>query len=89
MERRRVDSEIDEAGARVLLRTGSGTLGAGLLAAVLALTVFGPIGIHGPHSNGGWLSLMATMMCTPFGLMLFSLGFAKWLRNRRLRRLGG
>lgn len=84
-----VDSEIDESGARVLLRTGGGTLAAGVVAALLALTVFGPIGIHGPHNNGGWLSLMAAMMCLPFGLMLFGLGFAKWLRNRWLRRVGG
>jgi hypothetical protein len=25
-------------------------------------------------------------MCLPFGLMLFALGAAKWLRNRRLAR---
>lgn len=88
-QRRQVESEIDEGGTRALLRTGIATLVAGVIAAILALAVFGPIGIHGPHNNGGWLSLMAAMMCLPFGLMLFALGFAKWLRNRRLRRLGG
>lgn len=86
---RRIDSQIDEGGARALLQAGGGTLVAGVIAAILALTVFGPIGIHGPHNNGGWLSLMAAMMCLPFGLMLFVLGFAKWRRNRRLRRIGG
>jgi uncharacterized membrane protein YidH (DUF202 family) len=75
-------------GTRALLRAGIAILAAGIAAAVLAATVFGPIGIHGPHSNGGWLSLMAAMMCLPFGLMLFVLGFAKWLRGRRLRREG-
>jgi uncharacterized membrane protein YidH (DUF202 family) len=73
-------------GTRALLRAGIGILVAGVLAAILALTVFGPMGIHGPHNNGGWLSLLVAMMCLPFGLMLFVLGFAKWLRNRRLRR---
>ncbi|HTX40195.1 MAG TPA: hypothetical protein VMD25_00100 [Acidobacteriaceae bacterium] len=76
----------NDDGTRALLRTGAGTLIAGILAAILTITVFGGIGIHGPHTNGGWLSLMVAMMCLPFGLMLFALGFAKWLRNRRLRR---
>ncbi|MGA7884521.1 MAG: hypothetical protein WCA44_02170 [Acidobacteriaceae bacterium] len=78
--------QTGDDGTRALLRAGIGILAAGLIAAVLAATVFGPIGIHGPHNNGGWLSLMAAMMCLPFGLMLFALGFAKWLRNRRMRR---
>ena len=78
--------QTGDDGTRALLRTGIGILAAGSVAAVLAVTVFGPIGIHGPHNNGGWLSLMTAMMCVPFGLMLFVLGFAKWLRNRRLRR---
>lgn len=78
--------ETGDDGTRALLRAGIGILAAGVVAAMLAVTVFGPIGIHGPHTNGGWLSLMAAMMCLPFGLMLFVLGFAKWLRNRRLGR---
>ncbi len=81
----RLGTQNDD-GTRALLRTGAGTLVAGILAAILTVTVFGGIGIHGPHTNGGWLSLMVAMMCLPFGLMLFALGFAKWLRNRRLRR---
>lgn len=80
--------QTGDDGTRALLRAGGGILLAGAVAAILALTVFGPIGIHGPHSNGGWLALMAAMMCLPFGFMLFALGFAKWLRNRRLRRQG-
>jgi hypothetical protein len=74
-------------GTRALLRSGSGTLAAGVIAALLAATVFGGISRQGPHTNAGWLSLMVAMMCLPFGLMLFVLGAAKWLRNRRLRRL--
>lgn len=80
--------QTGDDGTRALLRAGIGILAAGFVAAMLAATVFGPIGIHGPHSNGGWLALMTAMMCVPFGLMLFTLGFAKWLRNRRLRRQG-
>jgi uncharacterized membrane protein YidH (DUF202 family) len=78
-------SEQSDDGTRALLRTGIWTLAAGVVAALLAATVFGGISRQGPHTNAGWLSLMAAMMCLPFGLMLFGLGFAKWLRNRRLR----
>jgi uncharacterized membrane protein YidH (DUF202 family) len=79
-------AETGDDGTRALLRTGIWTLAAGAVAALLAATVFGGISRQGPHTNAGWLSLMAAMMCLPFGLMLFGLGFAKWLRNRRLRR---
>ena len=74
-------------GTRALLITGIWTLLAGAIAALLAATVFGGSGHSGPHTNAGWLALMVAMMCLPFGLMLFALGFAKWLRNRKLRRL--
>lgn len=76
----------DDDGTRALLEAGVAILLAGVLAALLAATVFGGIGRQGPHTNAGWLSLMVAMMCLPFGLMLFALGAAKWLRNRRLRR---
>ena len=79
--------EFPDDGTRALLRAGTGTLLAGVVAAVLTATVFGGITRQGPHTNAGWLSLMVAMMCLPFGLMLFALGAAKWLRNRRLRRL--
>jgi hypothetical protein len=81
-------TQQSDDGTRALLLTGVWTLAAGLLAALLAATVFGGISRQGPHTNAGWLSLMVAMMCLPFGLMLAGLGFAKWLRNRRLRRLG-
>ncbi|MGA8530656.1 MAG: hypothetical protein WB622_13140 [Acidobacteriaceae bacterium] len=73
-------------GTRALLQAGIAILLAGVLAALLTATVFGGIGSQGPHTSVGWLSLMVAMMCLPFGLMLFVLGAAKWLRNRRLRR---
>lgn len=76
----------NDDGTRALLLTGSWILVAGVLAALLTATVFGGISRQGPHTNAGWLSLMVAMMCLPFGLMLFSLGSAKWFRNRRLRR---
>jgi uncharacterized membrane protein YidH (DUF202 family) len=82
------NTEPGDDGTRALLRTGLWMLAAGAVAALLAATVFGGISRQGPHTNAGWLSLMAAMMCLPFGLMLFGLGFAKWLRNRRLRRQG-
>jgi hypothetical protein len=80
--------ERGDDGTRALLLTGIWTLAAGAVAALLAATVFGGISRQGPHTNAGWLALMAAMMCLPFGLMLFGLGFAKWLRNRRLRKQG-
>jgi drug/metabolite transporter (DMT)-like permease len=73
-------------GTRALLYTGIWTLVAGVVATLLTATVFGGISRQGPHTNAGWLSLMVAMMCLPFGGMLFALGGAKWLRNRRLRR---
>jgi hypothetical protein len=73
-------------GTRGLLITGIWILMAGMAAAGLAATVFGGISRQGPHTNAGWLSLMVALMCLPFGLMLFGLGAAKWMRNRRLAR---
>ena len=52
------------------------------------LAVFGGIGTQGPHTNSGWLSLLVAMGCLPFGSLLFLLGAAKWLRNRRIREQG-
>jgi len=73
-------------GTRALLRAGLGMLVAGALAALLAATVFGGITRQGPHTNSGWLAIMVALACLPFGLMLFALGAAKWLRNRRTAR---
>jgi hypothetical protein len=81
---RRLNSED---GTSQLLTSGFWTLAAGSLFALLTLTVFGGMGPQGPHTNMGWLSLMISMMSTPFGLLLLLLGAAKWLRNLRLSRL--
>lgn len=71
-------------GTRQLLQTGIWTLAAGVIAALLTVTVFGGIGPQGPHTNTGWIFLLIAMGCLPFGSMAFLLGGAKWLRNRRL-----
>jgi drug/metabolite transporter (DMT)-like permease len=84
--RPRLVKPMPDDGTVQLLRTGIWILVVGGLAALLTATVFGGIGIHGPHTNSGWLALLLAMMCLPFGSMLTLLGAAKWLRNRRLAR---
>jgi len=69
--------------AILLMRSGGGAIATGLLCALLTKTVFGGITPQGPHTNAGWLSLIITLMCLPFGSMLFALGAAKWFRKRR------
>jgi hypothetical protein len=61
-------------------------VGAGLLSALLLLTVLGGYSRAGASTHAGWFALIVALMCIPFGLMLLTLGVAKWLRNRRLRR---
>ena len=71
-------------GTHALLHAGLWITLAGILALIATKTLFGGMGIHGPHTNSGWLSFMFALMGIPFGLMLLALGSAKWLRNRRL-----
>jgi hypothetical protein len=70
-------------GTNQLLKWGSWTLGSGIFFALLTKFALGGIGPQGPHTNSGWMSLIITMMCLPFGFMLFLLGALKWLRKRR------
>ena len=70
-------------GTRQLLQWGGSMVGAGLLSALLLLTVLGGYSRTGASTNAGWFALIAALMCIPFGLMLLTLGVAKWLRNRR------
>ena len=77
---------LPDDGTRQLLQGAFWTLLVGILAAAATGFLFGGIGIHGPHTNSGWLSLIVAMMCLPFGCMLLALGGAKYLRNRRLAR---
>src|SRR6185437_6997494 len=68
-------------GTHALLQAGLWITLAALLALIATKLLFGGIGIHGPHTNSGWLSLMFALMGLPFGIMLLVLGGAKWLRN--------
>jgi uncharacterized membrane protein YeaQ/YmgE (transglycosylase-associated protein family) len=79
-------NSLPDDGTRPLLQGAFWTLLVGILAAAATRFLFGGIGIHGPHTNGGWISLIVAMMCLPFGCMLLALGGAKYLRNRRLAR---
>ena len=68
---------------RKVLTTGTAIFVTGVVAAVLAETVFGGIGRQGPHTNPGWLALMLAMGCLPTGLLTLLLGVAKMLGDRR------
>lgn len=63
-------------------------LGAGVLSALLLVTVLGGFTRTGANTNTGWFALIVALMCVPFGSLLLGLGVAKWLRNRRLGRRG-
>ena len=68
---------------RKLLTTGAVIFLVGAISALLMLTVFGGVTKHGPHTNGGWLSLMVAMGCLPTGILTLFLGLAKLLGNLR------
>ena len=68
---------------RKLLTTGSAIFLTGAVAALLLLTAFGGVTRQGPHSNGGWLSLMVAMGCLPTGILTLALGLAKWFGDSR------
>ena len=67
---------------RKLLTTGSAIFLTGALAALLLLLAFGGVTAQGPHSNGGWLSLMVAMGCLPTGILTLALGLAKLFGDR-------
>jgi hypothetical protein len=85
---RAIRASLPDDGTRQLLQGAFWTLLTGILAALATRFLFGGVGVHGPHTNAGWLSLIVAMMCLPFGCMLLALGGAKYLRNRRLARKG-
>ena len=78
--------ESPNDGTRQLLQWGSSMVGSGLVAAILLETILGGFGPTGAHTNTGWFALIIALMCIPFGGLLLTLGVAKWLRNRNLRR---
>jgi hypothetical protein len=73
-------------GTRQLLEWGGSIVGAGVLAVVLLETLLGGFGPTGASTNTGWFALIVALMCLPFGSLLLTLGIAKWLRNRRIKR---
>jgi hypothetical protein len=75
-------------GTRQLLQWGGGMLALGLLACLLLVTLLGGFTATGAHTNTGWFALIVTLMCIPFGTLVLGLGVAKWLRNRRIGRMG-
>jgi len=60
----------------------------GLLCVLLLVTVLGGYSRLGASTNAGWFALIVALMCLPFGALLLTLGLAKWLRNRRIARIG-
>jgi hypothetical protein len=76
-------SPTQDDGTNQLLKWGGWTLATGIFFALLTKFALGGIGPQGPHTNSGWMALIVTMMCLPFGFLLFLLGALKWLRNRR------
>jgi hypothetical protein len=74
-------------GTRQLLQWGGSILGSGVLAGILLVTVLGGFTATGASTNPGWLALIVTLMCIPFGGLLLGLGVAKWFRNRGLARM--
>ncbi len=76
----------NDDGTRALLQAGFWITLGGALSLIATLTVFGGIGIDGPHTNAGWIAFMFALMGIPFGLLLLILGGAKWLRNHRRHR---
>jgi hypothetical protein len=85
---RRAIKQPDD-GTRELLRWGGSIVGTGAVAALLLVTVLGGISPTGARTNTGWFAFIVALGCIPFGLMLLTLGVAKWFRNRRLARQPG
>jgi hypothetical protein len=75
-------------GTRQLLQWVSSMVGAGVLAAIVLQTLLGGFCPSWASSNTVWFALIVVLMGIPFGGLLLTLGIAKWLRNRSLRRSG-
>jgi len=84
-DKTRATSQLND-GTRELLRWGGSIVGAGFVAGVLLETLLGGLSRTGASTNGGWLALIVSLMCLPFGSLLLLLGVAKWMRNRALAR---
>jgi hypothetical protein len=66
-----------------LLLSGMKVLVAGGIATGMAFAMFGGVSADGPRGVAGWFSLVAAMMCMPFGLLRCLLGVAAWMQDRR------
>jgi hypothetical protein len=75
-------TKLADDGTRQLLQWGGSMVGIGLLCVVLLATVLGGYTRTGASTNAGWFALIVALMCLPFGLMLLTLGVAKWLKSR-------
>jgi hypothetical protein len=67
---------------RKLLTVGSAILLAGIVAALLMITVFGGVTRQGPHTNLGWMALIVVMGCLPLGFITLLLGVWKLFGGR-------
>lgn len=76
-------SQATPQDAIALLKSGATILLVGILSAASIYLFFGGVTHQGPHTNAGWMALMVAMMCLPFGLMLFTLGAAKYFRHKK------
>jgi hypothetical protein len=72
-----------QSDTRKLLITGSSVFFTGAISVLLMDTVFGGVSRQGPHTNGGWLTLMIAMGCLPTGSLMLLLGIAKLLGDIR------
>jgi hypothetical protein len=68
---------------RKLLTTGTIILLTGAIAALLMFTVFGGVTREGPHTNGGWISLLVTIGCLPTAILTLLLGLTKLIGDLR------
>jgi hypothetical protein len=75
-------ARANDDGTRQLVQWGVSMVGTGLLCVALLETVLGGYSRNGASTNWGWFALIVALMCLPFGLMLLTLGVAKWVRNR-------
>lgn len=79
-------TKMPDDGTRELLRWGGWIVGAGVVAGILLETLLGGISPTGASTDTGWFAFIVALGCIPFGLMLLTVGVAKWLRNRRMAR---
>ena len=70
---------------RKLLTTGAIIFLTGTIAALLMFTVFGGVTKQGPHTNGGWISLMVVIGCLPTAVLTLLLGLTKLIGELRHR----